>query len=63
MDRKKKQVPTLRFASLNDLSSRPERTRISCHAAPDKVACARFYKETRMQCINATMFHRKFGVA
>jgi hypothetical protein len=24
------------------LSSRPERTRISCHAVPDKAACAPF---------------------
>jgi hypothetical protein len=30
------------------LSSRPERTRISCHAALDKTACALFRKEGRM---------------
>ena len=45
------------------LSSRPERTRISCHAALDKAACAPFRKEGRMMCTNATMFHRKSGVA
>jgi hypothetical protein len=43
------------------LSSRPERTRISCHAALDKSTCAPFRKEGRMKCINATRFHRKSG--
>jgi hypothetical protein len=41
------------------LSSRPKRTRISCHAALDKATCAPFRKEGRMKCINATKFHRK----
>jgi hypothetical protein len=45
------------------LSSRPERTRISCHAALDKAACAPFRKEGRMTCTNATKIHRKSGVA
>jgi hypothetical protein len=45
------------------LSSRPERTRISCHAAIDKAACAPFFKERRMMFANATNFHRKSGVA
>jgi hypothetical protein len=49
--------------STTKLSSRPERTRISCHAALDKTACAPFRKEGRMQCSNATNFHRKSGVA
>jgi hypothetical protein len=50
-------------ASPSPLSSRPERTRISCHAALDKTTCAPFRKEGRMKCTNATKFHRKSGVA
>ena len=46
-----------------NLSSRPERTRISCHAALDAAACAPFRKERRMKSANATNFHRKSGVA
>jgi hypothetical protein len=34
----------VRFRFQDELSSRPERTRISCHAALDKSACAPFYK-------------------
>ena len=45
------------------LSSRPERTRISCHAALDRAACAPFFKERRMMFANATNFYRKSGVA
>jgi hypothetical protein len=45
------------------LSSRPERTRISCHAALDMAACAAFRKESRMKFANATKFDRKSGVA
>jgi hypothetical protein len=45
------------------LSSRPERTRISCHAALDKAAYAPFRKEGRMKCTNATKSNRKSGVA
>ena len=41
----------------------PERTRISCHAAPDTVACAPFSKERRMKFADATKFHRKSGEA
>jgi hypothetical protein len=48
---------------LTKLSSRPKRTRISCHAALDKATCAPFRKEGRMKCINATKFHRKSGGA
>jgi hypothetical protein len=45
------------------LSSRPERTRISCHAVLDKATCAPFRKEGRMKCSNATKVKRKSGVA
>jgi hypothetical protein len=48
---------------LTNLSSRPERTRISCRAALDKAACAPFFKERRMMFANATNFYRKSGVA
>src|ERR1700679_91921 len=46
-----------------ELSSRPERTRISCHAALDKTTCAPIRKEGRMKYTSATNFHRKSGVA
>jgi hypothetical protein len=42
---------------------RPERTRISCHAALDRAACAPFFKERRMMFADATNFYRKSGVA
>jgi hypothetical protein len=45
------------------LSSRPERTRISCHAALDIAAYAAFVKESRMRIANATKLNRKSGVA
>jgi hypothetical protein len=45
------------------LSSRPERTRISCHAALDTAACAPFFKERCRMFANATNFYRKSGVA
>jgi hypothetical protein len=45
------------------VSSRPKRTRISCHAALDKAAYAPFRKEGRMNCNNATKSNRKSGVA
>jgi hypothetical protein len=32
----------------DELSSRPERTRISCHAALDRAACAPFRTEVRL---------------
>src|SRR5271156_397569 len=38
-------------------------TRISCHAALDKDACAAFVKESSIECANATEFHRKSGGA
>jgi hypothetical protein len=46
-----------------ELSSRPERTRISRHAALDAAACAPFLKERRMMFANVTNFYRKSGVA
>jgi hypothetical protein len=46
-----------------ELSSRPERTRISCHAALETTACAAFSKESRMKFANATNINRKSGVA
>jgi hypothetical protein len=50
-----------KYSSQDELSSRPERTRISCHTALDKAARAPFRKEGRMKCTNATKFHRKSG--
>src|SRR5271155_3318418 len=37
------------------------RTRISCHAALERTACAPFHEERRMQLIEATKFYRKSG--
>ena len=51
------------FLGNAELSSRPERTRISCHAALDKTACAAFSKESRMKFDYATNINRKSGVA
>jgi hypothetical protein len=45
------------------LSSRPKRTRISCHAALDMTTCAAFFKESRMKFANATKLNRKSGGA
>jgi hypothetical protein len=45
------------------LSSRPERTRISCHANLDTATYAAFVKESRTRIANATNFNRKSGVA
>ncbi len=36
-------------------------TRISCHVAPERAACAPFRKERRMKCINATNLNRNPG--
>jgi hypothetical protein len=49
--------------SQNKLSSRPERTRISCHAALDKATCAPFRRERRMKFANAIKLDRKSGGA
>ena len=46
-----------------NLSSRPERTRISCRAALDMATCAAFFKESRMKIANTTKLNRKSGVA
>jgi hypothetical protein len=75
MDRKKPQVPPLRFAPVGmtnwfecrdagtqtELSSRPERTRISYIAAPPKATYAAFRKESRMKFANANKLNRKSG--
>ena len=53
---------TILLVQIN-LSSRPERTRISCRAALDTATCAAFVKESRMKIDNATEFNRKSGVA
>jgi hypothetical protein len=45
------------------LSSRPERSRISCHAALETTTCAAFSKESRMKFANGTDINRKSGVA
>jgi hypothetical protein len=45
------------------LSSRPERSRISCRTALETTACAAFSKESRMKFANATNINRKSGVA
>jgi len=37
------------YYAQTELSSRPERTRISCHAALDTATCAAFFKESRMK--------------
>jgi hypothetical protein len=39
-----------------------ERTRISCHAAPDTTTYAAFIKESRKKLASATKFHRKSGL-
>ena len=41
-------------ASRPPLSSGPERTRISCHAAQDATTCAAFIKEGRVKFASAT---------
>jgi hypothetical protein len=51
------------FRTPTNLSSRPKRTRISCHAALERTACAPFRKERRMDFAEATNLHRKSGVA
>jgi hypothetical protein len=51
------------YSFQDELSSRPEVTRISCHAAQDKAASALFRKEGRMKCTNAIKVNRKSGVA
>ena len=48
-------------AAVLPLSSRPERTRISCYAALTTAACAAFRKESRMKFANATNLDRKSG--
>ena len=45
------------------LSSRPQRTRISCHVGLKTTACAAFGKESRMNFASAINSNRKSGVA
>ena len=50
--------------SQTKLSSRPERTRISCHTAPETWPRVRLsVRERRMKCTNATKVNRKSGGA
>jgi hypothetical protein len=58
-------IPPVEMTSLVaiNLSSRPERTRISCRAALDTTTCAAFIKESRMKFADATKLYRKSGVA
>jgi hypothetical protein len=53
--------PTSRLSPQTRLSSRPERTRISCRAALETTACGAFSKESRMRFTNATNINRKSG--
>ena len=48
---------------LTELSSRPERTRISYFALLATTTYAALLRESRMQFINATSLHRKSGGA
>jgi len=57
------QQPLSPEALPSPLSSRPERTRISCLAPLDKTACAPFFKERRILFASATNFYRKSGGA
>jgi hypothetical protein len=47
----------------DELSSRPERTRISYHAALSTTTGAALLKESRMHLVNANTLNRKSGVA
>jgi hypothetical protein len=40
---------------------RPSVPPISCYAAPDRAACAAFFKESRMQFDSVTNIDRKSG--
>src|ERR1700733_9673506 len=50
------------YYAQTELSSRPERTWISCHAALEITAGASFSKESRMNFANATNTNRNSGV-
>jgi subtilisin family serine protease len=50
-----------KFVAEEELSSRAERTRISCHAATDTTAYAAFIQESRTKFINAASLFRNFG--
>ena len=57
------QQPLSPEALPSPLSSRPERTRISCLAPLNKTARAPFFKERRILFASATNFYRKSGGA
>jgi hypothetical protein len=48
---------------ITELSSRPERTRISCHAALSTATCAALGKESRLNLVNTANLNSKYGVA
>jgi hypothetical protein len=48
-------LETRNMTPKTELSSQPERTRISCHAALQTNACASFSKESRKKFANANM--------
>jgi hypothetical protein len=56
-------LETLNSYPQTKLSSRPERTRISCLAPLDKAARAPFFNERRILFASATNFYRKSGGA
>ena len=49
------------LARITELSSRPERTRISYFALLATSTCAALRTESRLQILNATGLHRKSG--
>jgi hypothetical protein len=53
--------PMLNGSTALPLSSRPERTRISCLAEPATTTDAALRKESRTHFINATPLNRKSG--
>jgi hypothetical protein len=53
--------PNLLLSEALGAPGSPQRTWISCYAAPDRTACAAFFEESRMQFDNATNLDRKSG--
>ena len=58
----RKPLPSVHFPLAAGRAAGPERTRISCCAAPDRTACAAFFKESRMEFDKATNLDRKSGL-
>src|SRR5271154_761812 len=50
-----------RIAAVIPLKPKDGLTPVSCHAVPERSACAPFIKERRMEYINATSLRRKSG--